>query len=234
MPAPGRVPAAELASGSQIPPAPVPSIVGGWLSTSDRPPFDVLRDLGRRLVALRGQRSMTRKELAECLKYPDQIVASIESGMKPGPRTFWALADTALDANGSLLADADRTLVVWAAAMQDKLRGHLRAAGRAVPQRPLVVDRMFANQLGVISVQGRPDPGVMAAVVRFRPCVERELAALTDAVRVLMRRTDFADPEIVANVWQTLLRQDPRHAALLSATAIVELARARLLATARF
>jgi hypothetical protein len=64
--------------------------------------------------------------------------------------------------------------------------------------------------------------------------VERELAALTDAVRVLVHRTDFADPEIFADVWQALLRQEPRQAALLSAVAIVELARARLLASARF
>ena len=181
---------------------------------------------------------MTRQELADCLNYSNSAVAAIECGLKPGPRTFWALADGALGAGGSLLADADRSLLLWAAAMQHQLSRHHQAfRGPAMQGMPLpttAVDRVFANQLGAISVQGRRSPEVLAAVERCRPRVERELAALTDAVRLLIRRTNFADPEIFANVWQTLLRQDPREGALLSAVAIVELARARFRSTARF
>jgi transcriptional regulator with XRE-family HTH domain len=238
--APGRVPAVEPESGLQIPPVPVLSSVGAPAVASERPPFEVLKGLGRRLIARREQRGLTREELADRLNFPDSAVASIEHGIKPGPRTFWALADRALDADGSLLADADRSLLIWAGAVQDQLSRHHHAAaraagpGRAMPSRAPVVDRVFADQLGAISVQARRHPEMLAAVERRRPRVERELAALTDAVRVLIRRTDFADPEIFAHVWQVLLRQDPRLAALLSAVAIVELARARLLATARF
>lgn len=236
----GRVPAVEPATGSQIPPAPVPSSSQTSPVACGRPPFEALKGLGRRLVVRRERRGLTRQELADRLNYADSAVASIEHGLKPGPRTFWALADRALGADGSLLADADRSLLIWAAAMQDQLSRHHHAAaraagpGRAMPSRAPAVDRVFADQLGAISVQGRRHPEMLAAVERCRPRVERELAALTAAVRVLVRRTDFTDPEVFAAVWQALLRQDPRQAALLSAVAIVELARVRLAAVARF
>ncbi|GAA1042933.1 hypothetical protein GCM10009557_70120 [Virgisporangium ochraceum] len=232
MPAPGRVSNGAF-SGAQRPPASVPSNAGTAAVASARPPVEILLGLGRRLVARREQRGMTRRDLADCVNYSEDAVAHIEGGRKPGPRSFWALADRALDAGGSLLGDADRSLLSWAAAMQDYLRNHHHAArraagpGRAMPSRTLVVDRAFADQLGAISVQGRRHPGMLAAAERNRPRVERELAALTDAVRILIRRTDFADPEIFTSVWQTLLRHDPRHAALLSAIAIVELASSR-------
>lgn len=239
-PASGRVLAVAPGSGSLIPPVSVPSDAGPSSVAPQRPPIEVLKGLGRRLVARREQRGMTRQELADALNYPDIAVAHVEHGLKPGPRTFWALADRALDASGSLLADADRSLLIWAAAMQDEM-GRLhhaarRAAGpgRAMPSRMPVVDRMFANELGAVSVQGRRPAGLLAAVERCRPRVERELAALTDAVRVLGRRTNFTDHEIFADVWLALLRQDPRQAALLSAIAIVELARARFSANSRF
>lgn len=164
MPASGRVPAVESTVGSQIPPVPVPSNAEAS-SASERPPLEALKGLGRLLVARRELRGMTRQELADCLNYSDSAVASIEHGLKPGPRTFWALADRALDAGGSLLADADRSLLIWAAAMREQLRGHHHAArraagpGRAMPSRAPVVDRVFANDLGAISVQGRRPSG---------------------------------------------------------------------------
>lgn len=206
----------------------------------EHPPFEVLKGLGRRLVVRREKRKMTRQELADRLKYPDKEVAAIESGLKPGPRVFWALADNALGLRGSLMADADRALLIWAAAMRDQLRTYQHAAkkaagaGRAMPSRVPAVDRVFADHLGAMSVRGGQHSGVLARVERSRPRIERELSALTDAVRLLTRRTNFADPEIFAAVWQALLREDPRQAALVSAVAIVELARARFQSTARF
>ncbi|WP_203988416.1 helix-turn-helix domain-containing protein [Virgisporangium aurantiacum] len=227
-------------SGSQVAPVSVPSNAEAPSTAGESSSFEVLKGLGRRLAVRREQRGMTRQELADCVHYPVKAVSDVEHGLKPGPRVFWALTDRALGADGNLLGDADRCLLIWAAAMQDELSQHHHAArraagpGRAMPSRAPVVDRVFANELGAVSVQGQRPSGLLATVERCRPRTERELAALTDAVRLLIRRTDFADPEIFAVVWQVLLRQDPREAALLSAVAIVELARARFQSRVRF
>src|SRR5688500_12651768 len=148
MPAPGRVLKSDF-SGSRIPPVPVPS--------NARAPFEVLRGLGRRLAARREQRGLTCRELADLMNYPYSAVVSIEHGLKPGPRTFWVLADRALDANRALLADADESLLVWAAAMQEDLRRRHELATKTEPTRPTLAsatDRVFASHLGATAIQG--------------------------------------------------------------------------------
>ncbi len=56
--------------------------------------------------------------------------------------------------------------------------------------------------------------------------MRESLATLTPMVRALLAQR-FTEVEAVADVWLTLLCQDPRAAAMLGATAIVQLAKAQ-------
>lgn len=197
---------------------------------AEPPSFKALKGLGRQLTVRREKLGLTRQELADRVHCPHGSIVSIEYGLTPGSRHFWVLADRALGADGDLLADADRSLLIWAAATREHLRqknGIRKRAETADPEQATASGRTFADRLGMIAMRARRHPDVLAAVQRYRPRTDSELAALTDAIRILLRRTDFAEAEIFADVWQTLLHDDPQQVALLSAAALVELSRAR-------
>ena len=71
-----------------------------------------------------------------------------------------------------------------------------------------------------------PPPGIVAAAEQDYQAMRESLAILTPMVRALLAER-FSDVEAVTDVWLTLLCQDPRAAALLGATAIVQLAKAQ-------
>ena len=56
--------------------------------------------------------------------------------------------------------------------------------------------------------------------------MRENLATLTPMVRALLAQR-FTEVQAVADVWLTLICQDPRAAAMLGATAIVQLAKAQ-------
>ncbi len=63
------------------------------------------------------------------------------------------------------------------------------------------------------------------AAAHQRTRITDELAALTETIRILLRRRDFTTHDVLTDTWHTLLTQDSYHASLLSAAALLELAR---------
>jgi hypothetical protein len=74
-------------------------------------------------------------------------------------------------------------------------------------------------------VNRRPlPPGIVAAAEQDYHGMRDALHTLLPTVRALLARSDLTEVEAVADVWVMLLYQDPRRAAFLGATAIVQLA----------
>ncbi len=70
-----------------------------------------------------------------------------------------------------------------------------------------------------------PPPGLIAAAEQDYHARRDELATLLPVVRALLNRDGFTEVEAVTDVWLTLLCHDPRAAAFVGATAIVQLAK---------
>jgi transcriptional regulator with XRE-family HTH domain len=77
------------------------------------------RALGSRLATFRQAEKLTQRQLAAKLHYERTSIAHIEAGRQPAPRTFWARADTVLNADGALLAAFDEF---------DRMRQHVADA----------------------------------------------------------------------------------------------------------
>jgi hypothetical protein len=71
-----------------------------------------------------------------------------------------------------------------------------------------------------------PPPGLIASAEQDHHAMRNTLYAFLPTVRRLLARSGVTEVETVAEVWITLLYQEPRRAAFLGATAIVQLANA--------
>jgi len=71
-----------------------------------------------------------------------------------------------------------------------------------------------------------PPPGMVAAAEQEYHAMRDQLRVLLPLIRALLAG-EFTEVQTVADVWLTLLSQDRRAAALLGATAIVQLAKRR-------
>ncbi len=69
-----------------------------------------------------------------------------------------------------------------------------------------------------------PPPGIVAAAEQDYHAMRENLATLTPMVRALLAQR-FTEVQAVTDVWLTLLCQDPPAAAMLGATAIIQLAK---------
>ena len=75
------------------------------------------------------------------------------------------------------------------------------------------------------AARARPPAGLIAAAEQEYQARRDELAALLPVVRELLDRDGVSEIETVTDVWLTLMHNPSRTAALLSATAIVQLAK---------
>ncbi len=71
-----------------------------------------------------------------------------------------------------------------------------------------------------------PPPGIVAAAEQDYHAMRDELVRLLPVVRALLAGR-FTEVQAVTDVWLTLLCQDPRNAAFMAATAIIQLAKSQ-------
>jgi transcriptional regulator with XRE-family HTH domain len=200
-------------------------------ATAEDPAVALRKGLGRKLFDRRKQCGMTRAELARRMRYPYIAIFNVERGNQLGSLRFWALADAALQANGTLLDTADRTRPQVVTAKQHPEPEPDQPATEALKLAPYrqtqKTHRVFADRLSTTAAHRRRCPHMAETAAHQRTRIEHELEALTATIRTLQRRPDFTPNEVFTDLWQTLLTHDPYHASFLGAAALTELARTR-------
>ena len=111
----------------------------------------LLRELGRRLAALRREAGLTQENLGALTTFSRSTVSVAEIGRQPHARDFWAACEKALDSGGVLAAGFDQIGAVReaegraAACAAQEARAEARAwyqgesnAGRAFQYRKLL------------------------------------------------------------------------------------------------
>jgi DNA-binding transcriptional regulator YiaG len=97
------------------------------------------RVLGRSLAEWRGTAGLTQVELARQVSYSRSTVANVETGRDCNARQFWQSADSAVGADGALLAAFDEVdALVQALHAQAVQARDLRRAARYTPPAPPV------------------------------------------------------------------------------------------------